>query len=162
MPEDAFLALPNATPRRSRLVVGGFAVLVVVVGGYFVLGMPGMDHGDGASMSSQAHRVAFERLSPGQFAARAKRSGAFVVNVHTPYEGTLPDTDVSIPYDRITADPRLPTDKSAEILLYCRSGRMSVEAARALTAAGYTNVADLDGGMLKWESTGRPILQGDP
>lgn len=161
MSEDS-VPVPAVPPRRGRLVVGGFVALVAVAGGYFFLGMPGMDHGDGVSMSSEAHRTSFERLSPDQFAARAQRSGAFVVNVHTPYEGTLPDTDVSVPYDRITADPRIPTDKSAEILLYCRSGRMSAEAAGALTAAGYTNVADLDGGMLKWESRGRPILRGEP
>ena len=40
-------------------------------------------------------------------------------------------------------------DKDAEILIYCRSGRRSAEAARKLTKLGYTNVGDF-GGILNW------------
>ena len=162
MPEETHLPTTHDEARRSRAVVAWFVALAVVVGGYFALGMPGMDHGGDQSMSSASHRAAFIRLSPGAFAARAKQSRAFVVNVHTPFEGELPDTDASIPYDRITDDPRLPPDKSAEILLYCRTGRMSSEAARALAAAGYTNAADLEGGMQKWAASGRPSLRAAP
>ena len=151
---------PEARGGSGRLLVGAFVLLVVVTGGYFALGMPGMNHGaTGGRMSSGVHPAVLERLAPDAFAYRAGQTQAFVVNVHTPYEGDIPGTDASIPYDRITGDPRLPTDKDAEILLYCRTGRMSADAARTLTAAGYTNVADLDGGMRKWEAQGRPILR---
>jgi len=40
-------------------------------------------------------------------------------------------------------------DKSARILLYCRSGRRSANAANLLIELGYTNVYDF-GGILDW------------
>lgn len=40
-------------------------------------------------------------------------------------------------------------DKDAEILIYCRSGRRSAEAARKLIKLGYTNICDF-GGIQDW------------
>eukprot|EP00871_Galdieria_phlegrea_P001174 jgi/Galph1/2057/GphlegSOOS_G766.1 len=47
-----------------------------------------------------------------------------------------------------------PSDK---ILLSCQSGRRSSMAAKSLKEAGYENVADVDGGYLKWSSEKLPI-----
>ncbi|MDF2474445.1 MAG: Rhodanese domain protein [Anaerocolumna sp.] len=41
------------------------------------------------------------------------------------------------------------TDKSAEILVYCRSGNRSASASLSLTELGYTNVYDF-GGIINW------------
>jgi rhodanese-related sulfurtransferase len=102
---------------------------------------------------------AFNRLEPAAFADRMQNDDAVVINVHIPYEGELERTDAFIPYDKIMADDRLPKDKSQEILLYCRSGRMSEEAGAELNKAGYTKVAHLEGGMKAWEAAGRPLIQ---
>ncbi|MBI5944696.1 MAG: rhodanese-like domain-containing protein [Chloroflexi bacterium] len=79
------------------------------------------------------------------------------INVHTPFAGNITGTDLSIAYDQII-DPanleQLPADKSAKIVLYCRSGRMSAIAAEALVKKGYTNIWDLAGGMVDWEQAG--------
>lgn len=45
--------------------------------------------------------------------------------------------------------PELLPDLNAEILIYCRSGRRSAEAAKKLVALGYTNVYDF-GGIVGW------------
>ena len=79
------------------------------------------------------------------------------VNVHIPFEGNIANSDLSLPYDQI-AEPQylsqLPADKSARIVLYCRSGRMSQIAAEELVKLGYTNVWNLAGGMVEWEGAG--------
>jgi rhodanese-related sulfurtransferase len=85
----------------------------------------------------------------------------FLVNVHVPFEGDLPATDASIAYDQIERQlDRLPADRSAKIVLYCRSGSMSTQAARALAALGYTNVHQLSGAFNAWRAAGLPMAGG--
>ncbi|MFN0081080.1 MAG: rhodanese-like domain-containing protein [Ferruginibacter sp.] len=42
--------------------------------------------------------------------------------------------------------------RNEEIICYCRSGKRSMQAAMMLETIGFTNVVNLDGGMLAWQS----------
>ena len=87
-----------------------------------------------------------------------KQKDFVFVNVHIPFEGNLPQTDVSIPFDQIDQHlDQLPSDKKAKIVLYCRSDRMSTIAAKQLADLGYTNLFQLDGGFDQWKSSGLPL-----
>ena len=75
-------------------------------------------------------------------------------------EGHLPDAinvDSQSPRFAEEAASKIPAGN--QVALYCRSGRRSVDASRALAAAGYV-VTDLEGGILAWEKAGLPVTTG--
>jgi rhodanese-related sulfurtransferase len=84
-----------------------------------------------------------------------------LINVHIPYEGEIPQTDIFTPFHNITKVEnlkRLPA-KDSPIVLYCRSGSMSTVAAKKLVEIGFTNVFELDGGFKKWRTAGYEFIK---
>lgn len=47
--------------------------------------------------------------------------------------------------------------KDSTVLVYCRSGRRSLDAAEMLTSLGY-NVVNLKGGIIEWKEVGLPVV----
>lgn len=43
--------------------------------------------------------------------------------------------------------------RTEEVIVYCRSGNRSGQACMILEQLGFTNVSNLQGGMLEWEAT---------
>ena len=65
-------------------------------------------------------------------------------------EGHIPGA-INVPNEEIgTAEIAELPDKSQLILVYCRSGRRSKEAAGKLAKLGYTNIVEF-GGILDWK-----------
>lgn len=71
------------------------------------------------------------------------------VRTQEEYDGGHIPGAVCFPNEDIQPDLPLPFEKDAEILVYCRSGRRSAEAADKLASMGFTNVADF-GGIQNW------------
>lgn len=78
------------------------------------------------------------------------------IDVREPDEvakGTLPGT-TNIPLGQI-AEKLSELDSDRRVVLLCRSGGRSTQAAETLTAAGFTDVVNLEGGMKGWEKANK-------
>ncbi len=122
--------------------------------------------GGGASQPSDDTQAlsgdGYTDISPRELETMLAEKDFFFVNVHIPYEGEIAQTDAFVPFDQVEAQlVAFPADKNAKIVVYCRSGSMSAIAARELVRLGYTNVWNLDGGMIAWKAAGNELIQRD-
>jgi phage shock protein E len=51
--------------------------------------------------------------------------------------------------------------KDLRILVYCHSGNRSLSASRILTANGFKNVTNLQGGIVAWLNKGGAVVEGN-
>lgn len=108
----------------------------------------------------RAQGGSYTRVEPAELRRALADEDLTLVNTHIPYEGELPRTDLFVPFDEVGRSlDRLPGDKDAAVVVYCRTGPMSQEAAETLVSRGYTNVVDLGGGMAAWKRAGFPLLR---
>ena len=127
-----------------------------------VLGMVWLLAGCAASGGEPAFGGTATSVSPEAFEPLLDAAETTVVNVHVPYDSELPATDLFVPYDQIAETAELPEDRDAVLAVYCLTGRMSREAAATLLDLGYERVVELDGGMVAWGESGRPLLDLPP
>ena len=67
------------------------------------------------------------------------------------YKGGHIEGAVNAPLSSLDAN-QLPYPKDEPIYVICRSGNRSAQAASQLQDAGYTEIYDVSGGMMAWES----------
>ena len=74
---------------------------------------------------------------------------AVIIDVRTgaEYASGYIDSAINIPVDNISS---IDYPKDTVIIVYCASGIRSAKAAETLIDLGYTNVYNLDGGLINW------------
>ena len=126
------------------------AILVLLGAAVLVINACTDDRRTGQSAPITAAELA-EQISAG--------TAPFVLDVRTREEfasGHIPGA-VNIPHDELPGRmDELGIPRSDEVVVNCRSGRRAAAAERALVAAGFTNVRDLEGHMQAWQRAGYP------
>ncbi|MBB3344614.1 molybdopterin-synthase adenylyltransferase MoeB [Luteimonas sp. RC10] len=107
--------------------------------------------------------MSIPEISPDE-ALRRRRAGARLIDVREAHERVTGIAEGAEGVDRATleAAPQVHVpDRAAPLLLICQSGRRSLQAAHALAAAGYTDVASVAGGTSRWQAEGLPTVLPD-
>lgn len=87
-------------------------------------------------------------------------AGALLVDVREPDETAQASYDVAslelMPLSDFAAQAHaLPKDR--ELIMACRSGGRSARAMQFLLDSSYTNVVNLNGGIMRWQDEGQPM-----
>lgn len=102
-------------------------------------------------------------VSAPEFDTKIKTDSVQLLDVRTPQEyaeghieGAL---NINVQSDDFQQMAEKELSKDSTILVYCRSGRRSMDAAGILTRLGY-RVINLKGGIIEWKEDGLPVTTG--
>ena len=105
---------------------------------------------------------AFAIISPEEAAQRSRKKGEILVDVRNPGEwasGIARDAKTISLQDASMANKVYELageNLDTPVMVICRSGMRSSQAAKILMRAGFTDVANVRGGMMAWESANLP------
>jgi rhodanese-related sulfurtransferase len=104
---------------------------------------------------------ATDNLGAQDFQAKTQEAGVVTLDVRTPDEfagGHLVNA-LNIDVEGVTFDSELSKlDKDATYAVYCRSGSRSAVAVLRMKNAGFTNVVNMNAGILEWQAAGLPLV----
>ena len=111
-----------------------------------------------AAGSWSADSNSYQNISLDQFVEMLEHKDVILINVHIPYQGEIPATDLLVPFNQIDQHGNdLPKDKDKKIVVYCMTGPMGYYAAENLAGLGYSKVIHFEGGMRAWVESGRQL-----
>ena len=100
-------------------------------------------------------------VSAPEFKKEIKSDSVQLVDVRTPQEYAEGHIDgalnINVQSDDFKELAQRELSKDSTVLVYCRSGRRSLDAAEMLTRLGY-NVVNLKGGIIEWKEDGLPLV----
>lgn len=109
--------------------------------------------------ASQQQPSGVELVSPAGF-QQAIEGGAELIDVRTPEEFAAGHIEGAVNIDIASSDfaTRISQlDPKKTYAVYCHSGNRSGVATTQMANSGFTNVYDLDGGIIAWEQDGYPL-----
>lgn len=111
-------------------------------------------HTESSENKSSADSQSYRQISSSEAQEMMKTEKDYIildVRTESEYNGGHIPNAICIPNESITdIEPSQLPDKDQLILVYCRSGRRSKEAAAKLAAMGYTNIVEF-GGIIDWK-----------
>lgn len=94
-------------------------------------------------------------VSPPALAQELEDKDFMLINVHVPYAGEVPGTDVHISYQDVSSiAAAIGPDLTTKVVIYCKSNGMASVVGPALRDLGYCHLRYLDGGMNAWVNAG--------
>ena len=86
--------------------------------------------------------------------------GALVLDVREPFEYADAHVEGTVLVPLATVSGRAGEfPKGEPVFVFCRTGNRSLAAAEALVAAGFSDVRNVDGGIVAWHAAGLPLVR---
>lgn len=112
----------------------------------------------GCSSSNEA----IKKVDPVEFSEMISQPDVIILDVRTPEEFNaghianaininLEGSDFSSEVSKL--------DKNATVAVYCRSGNRSGVATEQMAELGFTDMYDMQGGIVDWEAAGGPVVK---
>jgi rhodanese-related sulfurtransferase len=112
----------------------------------------------GCSSSNEATK----KVDPVEFSEVIAQPGVIILDVRTPEEFNaghianaininLADSNFSSEVSKL--------DKNATVAVYCRSANRSAVATDEMAELGFTDMYDMQGGIIDWQAAGGPVIQ---
>jgi sulfur-carrier protein adenylyltransferase/sulfurtransferase len=105
-------------------------------------------------------QIAVEEISTQEAFAEIEGGDVVLVDTREPHEYAEAHIEGStlVPPAMLSARvEEVAPDKSARVVLYCRSGQRSLTAAEEMKELGYEDVVSVAGGILDWQDQGLPV-----
>ena len=112
----------------------------------------------GCSSSNEA----IKKVDPVEFSEVIAEPGVIILDVRTPEEFNAGHIENAININ--VADSNFSSevsklDKNATVAVYCRSANRSAVATKEMAELGFTDMYDMQGGIIDWEAAGGPVVQ---
>jgi rhodanese-related sulfurtransferase len=100
-------------------------------------------------------------LSVSEFSSKVSEEGVITLDVRTPgefNEGHI-EGALLIDFQGGNFENEIASlDKDKTYAVYCRSGNRSGQAVKVMSDAGFTNIYNLNGGVIDWAGAGLPLV----
>lgn len=141
---------------KAIFLLGLFAIIILL--GIFLFYLNPVSK---SQTSTKENLTPFSSLTPSQFNEAMSSGNYIVIDIRTidEYkEGHLKNAKQSDYYQAQEFSKYLDSlDKKANYLIYCGSGRRSIEALKIMRYKEFANVYDLSGGYKAWLSAELPV-----
>lgn len=109
----------------------------------------------------QVEGGSYRDITPAELYDLLDDDTVFILQYNAANTGNIPRTDLFLQYGTLSANMnKIPSDKTARIVVYCAVGAMSADGAAYLVKQGYTQVYNLSGGLGAWRDQGYPVIAG--
>jgi len=105
----------------------------------------------------------YKALRPAALTALINRDNALVIDLSPVVDfekGHIPGSRNVLPSQFDPENPSLAKAKALPVVVVCRSGQASADAAKRLKKAGFEHVYWLDGGIAAWQQADLPLVKG--
>ena len=100
-------------------------------------------------------------LGVSEFSTKVAEAGVITLDVRTPIEFTEGHIEGArlIDFQSGNFENEIAAlDKNVTYAVYCRSGNRSGQAVKVMQDAGFTNVFNMNGGVIDWANAGLPLV----